>query len=88
MEIVPYEFRKAEFQYHNGHGYWVRLYMFFDGESTHTFFNQAEMIENSCFARELDYSCTTFDTWILVSPYFHPKIFYTIEDYVSNSHYD
>lgn len=88
MKIVPYNFRKARFQYGEGIGYWVRLYLFFDGESTHTFFHESEMIENSCLARELGYNCTTFTEWILVTPKVHPHIFKEIDDYVQDSHYD
>lgn len=88
MDVVPYDFRKARFHVNNLVGYWVRLYLLFDGAVVSTFFHLSEQMENASLARECGVYCYTFEKEILVTESTFPKIFKQIQDYVSKSSLD
>lgn len=88
MQVVLYDFRKAHFHHGGLTGYWVRLYLLFDGVSVSSFRHVSEQIENASLARECGVYCYTFDKEILVTESTFPQIFKEIQDYVQNSSLD
>lgn len=85
MNVVPYDFRKARFHSDLITGYWVRLYLLFDGVTTYTFFHLSEQMENASLCRECGGTPYTFDKEILVTESTFPQIFKSIQDYVHDS---
>ena len=88
MNVIPYDFNKARFKDDRLKGYWVTLYMFFDGTSVHSFAHHYDSIENEMLARQLGYNTYSFKQSILVTADSFPDIFKEIESYVSDSHLD
>lgn len=88
MKVIPYEFHEAKFIDVLSKGYWVTLYMFFDGTSVHHFAHSSDWFENQLLARELGFSTYGFKQTILVTPRDFPDIFKEIEDYVSHTDND
>lgn len=88
MKVVPYDFTKAKFKDDLSKGYWVTLYMIFDGSSVYHFAHHYDCFENEVLAHQLGVSIHSFKQTILVTPFQFPDIFKEIEDYVSNSDMD
>lgn len=88
MDVIPYKFRPAQFLHTKDKGYWVTLYMFFDGTSTHTFYHQSDLLDNMSFAQECGLYCYPITSEILVTADTFPLIFKEILDYVSQSNND
>ena len=88
MDVIPYNFRSAQFLHTNVIGYWVTLYMFFDGSSTHTFYHQSDFIDNMLFAQECGCYCYPITSEILVTSDTYPLMFKEIVYYVSQSNND
>lgn len=88
MEVVPYDFKiaRAAPGCPTFKGYWVKLFCFFDGKTTHTFFHEFDMLDNVSLAREFGVDCNTFVQSVLVTPDRFSSIFKEIEDYVHRSY--
>lgn len=88
MRIVPYDFRPAKFISSRSIGYWVRLYLLFDGTTTYTFYHLSDCIENAALCKELGVVSYSFQHEILVTLDTFPLIFNEIQNYVSSSNHD
>lgn len=88
MRVVPCDFRPARFVHPNLKGYWVHLYLLFDGQTTYTFFHQSDMLDNSLLAIECGRNIIPFHQEILVTPTQFSDLYNKIEEYVSDTNHD
>lgn len=77
---IGYTFRKAKFMQPTLRGYWVTLYLIFDGERTYTFYDQETWLDNALLMSE---SCSvqSFTQQILVTPDSFSSIYKQISDF-------
>lgn len=68
-------------------GYWVTIYLIFDGSHTYTLFSEADMIDNALMIMETG-QVHTFSKDILVTPLQFPHIFEEINNYVSSPNFN
>lgn len=79
-QSCKYTWRKARFQHASSVGYWVTLYLIYDGERCYIFYNESDFVDNSCLMSETC-SITSFIREILVTPTQHSSIFREIYDF-------
>lgn len=83
--VPPYVFRKAAFLHSIDVGYWVTLFIVFDGFDMYSFFRESDAIDNASEAYDMGYYVTKFSKEILVTPNHHSNIYNEIFNYVSSS---
>lgn len=84
----PFDVRPAKFKHDNPFnikGYWLKLYIIFDGENLNYFTTQSDWLDNMCMAKEMNIDVTNFTHDLLVTNLRHVKLFNMIEDYVQSS---
>lgn len=88
LSCGPYEYRPAKFQLSVQRGYWVRIYLMFDGSSAHFFWNSSDLYDNSLMAHDLGISVSVWCKHILVTETDYFDIFKYIDSHVSRSDID
>lgn len=68
-------FKPAKFKDDINCGFWVTIYLIFDGERTYTFYDAADWIDNSCMMSEAGIHIHTFYYDVLCTPKHLPDLY-------------
>ena len=68
-------FRRARFQHDMYDGFWVTLYLIFDGKHTFTCFDESEWLENSALMTESGTHIHSFCKDVLCTPIHLPELY-------------
>lgn len=80
---MNYTSRPARFQHNLYEGFWVTLYLIFDGERTYTFFNESDMIDNYLMMTESGIIAYSFIKEVICSPTSLPELYKRVKEDVS-----
>lgn len=68
-------FKPAKFKDDITRGFWVTIYLIFDGERVYTFYDEADWIDNSCMMIESGIHIHTFYHDVLCTPTHLPDLY-------------
>lgn len=73
-------YRKARFQHDCYEGYWVTLYLIFDGERIYTFYTQDDWIDNCALMVENGTHVHQFAHEVLCTPTHLPELYQKVRE--------
>lgn len=84
---MTFRVRPAKFQHDLYEGFWVTIYLIFDGERTYTFFSESDMVDNYMMMLESGIVAHNFYKDVLCTPTHCPELYKKVKEYVSTSRF-
>lgn len=81
------KFRQARFQHANFDGFWVTLYLIFDGSKVYTLFDESDWTDNVSLMRESGQDVHTFAYEVLVTPTHLSDLYLKCKDVLKSNPY-
>lgn len=82
---MTYRVRPAKFAHGLYDGYWVTIYLLFDGERTYTFFSESDWLDNYQMMIEAGFCPHHFYHDVLCTPTQCIELYNKVKEYVSSS---